>query len=352
MGIHLSKRQKRIFNHVLFWVIIIFYFSILPVLINQRFMPYLLGNLVFIPFDMTATYFIIYFTIPRYLFTKKYVGLVFFIIVAYLFVYLTSYILNNYILPALNLPHYPGFNLGRIYNSTIAFTIIASTASFFKIFNHYKTVYFDKISLENKSLESELKIVKSQINPHFLFNTLNNAEELIFEDRDRASTYLFNLSKILQYMIYETNDEWIPLKREIEYLQDYLKLSAINYDEGFVSLDISGSPAGKIIPPMIFTPIIENCTKHSRKNTPIPGIVVKMRIVDESITLYTENYIKKGKDEEKLMHGLGLSNLRKRLQIVYKDKYYLHTKTMGEKYIVDLTIPVVGKEKMQSLKKS
>ena len=127
----------------------------------------------------------------------------------------------------------------------------------------YKEIHLREV-LMRKNVQTELSLLKAQLNPHFLFNTLNNIDVLIEQNAQRASTYLKKLSDILRFMLYDTREEKIPLVQELEYIRKFIDLQNIRTaNEEFVSYEVRGEPEGLYIAPMVFIPFIENAFKHT-----------------------------------------------------------------------------------------
>ena len=142
--------------------------------------------------------------------------------------------------------------------------MIVGMASALKLFSYSYNIQLIQSELERRSIRSELGVLRSQINPHFLFNVLNNIDSLIYEDKDKASNAIFLLSKIMRYMLKESNEEKALLNNELEYIGDFIELSKLSFeDPKFLEFNISGDVNGKQIPPLLFIPIIENTDRKS-----------------------------------------------------------------------------------------
>jgi len=194
--------------------------------------------------------------------------------------------------------------------------------------------------LEKKSLQSELALLKNQINPHFLFNTLNNIDSLIKSNPDRASATLVELSDMMRYMIYDTNVERVPLKQELVYIENYLDLQKMQFSNpNLVSYEVRGNTEKIAIPPMLFIPFIENAFKHctnKEKDNAISFIfdINKGRIVFEANNIADKNFmISKDKSS-----GVGLDIVKRRLEILYPERHTLQIKEDNNLFCVLLEI--------------
>ena len=153
-------------------------------------------------------------------------------------------------------------------NLTLSLSLIAAIHGVMALVIHGFVRWYDEIKLKKelsqKNYEIELALIKSQLNPHFLFNTINNIDVLISKDPGKASDYLNKLSDLLRYLLYEAKTEKIPLREELKYLEKYLELQRIRTSNpNYVDLEITGRADNLKIDPMIFLPFIENAFKHT-----------------------------------------------------------------------------------------
>ncbi|MBE0648948.1 MAG: histidine kinase [Bacteroidales bacterium] len=220
---------------------------------------------------------------------------------------------------------------------SISFTMMALLIKFMiDWFNTQK----QKSELLARSKTSELALLRTQINPHFLFNTLNNLYSLVYKKSDEAPSMLMKLSDIMRYMLYDSNSDKVLLEKEIEYLESFIELNALRMKEGrFVAFDIEGDIHSRMIPPMLLVPFVENAFKHGRKNYKLPGIAIQLVVTGTRLDFDIRNYIPTGaplnKDQQ---GGIGLDNVKKRLDMIYPGTYSLEIKDNGEEYHVHLTI--------------
>lgn len=196
-----------------------------------------------------------------------------------------------------------------------------------------------KESLQQKNFETELALVKMQLNPHFLFNTINNIDVLIEKDAAKASTYLNKLSDIMRFMLYETKTEDIPLEKELTYISKYIELQKIrNSNTEFVELNINGNPASLRIAPMLFVPFIENAFKHAANKRKQQAIVIHIEIKRNDIHFFCKNNYAKNPLNRDEPGGLGNDLIAKRLQLLYSNNHELDISQTEEDYTVSLII--------------
>ena len=196
-----------------------------------------------------------------------------------------------------------------------------------------------KEELQQKNFETELALVKSQLNPHFLFNSINNIDVLIKKDADKASLYLNKLSDIMRFMLYETKTEKIPLLQELSYISKYIDLQKIRTANiNFVNYTENEQTGGWQIAPMLFIPFIENAFKHAINKKINDGIVIKISSTKNSINFYCENQYSENPLTNHEPGGLGNALLKKRLNLLYPGKHELTIETENNVYKVQVTI--------------
>lgn len=223
--------------------------------------------------------------------------------------------------------------LTLIYISTIQFTILGTL---------FRTTEFwiNRELTEKQNLKSELSVLKHQINPHFLFNTLNNIDSLIIKNQAKASEILLKLSHLLRYLIYDTNKERVLLTQEIDHIKEYIDLQLIQHsNQELISFSIKGEISSIQIAPLLLLPFVENAFKHcNQKNFP-NAIKIDISLTDKILTFSCKNLHKKkliiSKDKSS---GTGLINVYRRLELIYLDKHTLEILDLDEVYEVNLSI--------------
>jgi hypothetical protein len=193
--------------------------------------------------------------------------------------------------------------------------------------------------LEKDKLTTQLELLKSQINPHFLFNTLNNIDILIKEDPGRASQYLNKLSDILRFSLYETKQESVPMEREVENIRKYIELQKIRtQNTSFAKLSVEGDISRLFIPPMTFLPFIENAFKHSTNKKIENAISIRILADKQSVSFNCKNHCADVFQPDDNSSGLGMNLIRSRFDLLFKDRYSLDNGKTGEWYEVNLKI--------------
>jgi len=196
-----------------------------------------------------------------------------------------------------------------------------------------------KEELKWKNHQTEMALVKAHLDPHFLFNTLNNIDVLILEDATKASNYLNKLSDILRFMLYETQTDTILLEKEIEYIEKYIELQKIRTSNiNYINFQITGTPGNKTIAPMVFIQFIENAFKHSTNKKIDHAINVQLFIEKETIRFVCKNKFDPKRKLKQGSNGLGNDLIQKRLNLIYPDKHTLELSNHCNLYTVNLII--------------
>ena len=206
---------------------------------------------------------------------------------------------------------------------------------FFTWYNDIKV----KVDLAKKNYEMELALVKSQINPHFLFNTINNIDVLITKDATRASEYLNKLSDIMRFMLYETKPAKIPLNKELTYIEKFIELQKIRTtNQHYINYTVKGDATNLMIPPMLFIPFIENAFKHAENKKAENAININLDIEKDKIVFKCENTYNQNSQMKQEHSGLGSELIKKRLTLLYPGKHTLTITNNNELYKVALSL--------------
>lgn len=198
-----------------------------------------------------------------------------------------------------------------------------------------------KKSMENERLTAELNFLKAQINPHFLFNTLNNLYYLAYTKSDKTTIVIEKLSQMMRYMIYDSSHDKVPLSKEIEYMKNYISLEQMRLNnEVPIRFEIEGNPEEKWIAPLIFITFLENAFKHGVNNhNHNAWINVSIKLMNGKCEYVVENSkAHPAADTREIKSGIGLQNVQRRLELSYPGKYILETNDQPDRYIVKLDI--------------
>lgn len=192
-------------------------------------------------------------------------------------------------------------------------------------------------NLESEKKDMELQFLKSQLNPHFLFNSLNNIYSLAYQKSDKTADAILKLSEIMRYMIYESNDSWVSLDKEVEYVQSYVELQKLRFKDGAaVEISINGEIDGQKIVPLILISFVENAFKHGVANDAEDPI--KINIIANQKILHFSVTNKKNTTNKDALGGIGLNNVERRLQLLYPDRYKLNIVNTPTHYTTELML--------------
>lgn len=347
-----SDRLHKIsfWHHIIFWSI---YFILNTFRWGSYFDDYyysLKTNMLGFPIHIALCYFNIYFLMPKFLFRKKYI---IYIILTLLAVFLmvlakfnlTYYLISNNVWPEgpqtinkLSLNYTVDMMIGELYVITFV-TAIKVTLDFLK---EQKRV----ADLEKEQLQTELLFLKSQISPHFFFNTLNNIHSLALEKSSKAPRIIMRLSELMRYLLYETKSERQTLANEILCIQNYLDLEKIRHDDLLqVNMTITGDISDKEIAPILLLTFVENAFKHGvNKNIGTVNIDIDFTIIENFLYFTITNPLPAITETKSILdksNGIGLENVKKRLVLGYKPSDYdLKISSNDNKFVVVLKIKV------------
>ncbi|OFX27538.1 MAG: hypothetical protein A2033_07730 [Bacteroidetes bacterium GWA2_31_9] len=332
----------RIITHIIFWLA---YWTIYAFLMSltgkDSFFFFFYETTMFIPIDISATYFTIYFLMPKFLYARRYVAFSLYFTLSTIFTIFLVQSIHYYIyLPWLHPEHAFKYNFFQFnyYYFMISTNSVVLLAAGIKLTKYWYKDQNLKRQLENQNLISELALLRSQINPHFLFNTLNNIDSLIHLNQDMASTAIMKLSDILRYMLYEANADKVSLEKEIQYINSLIDLHSLRFsNKNFIQMVVKGNYKNVMISPMLFVPFVENAIKHGDKNCTAPGIKIEIIVNELNIHFKIENKIGNNLNKDKT-GGIGLNNVRRRLELLFVNKYNLEIKHQNNNYIVNLIL--------------
>ncbi|MBU2913610.1 MULTISPECIES: sensor histidine kinase [Reichenbachiella] len=350
MPAYLGFLKKPFIQHSLFWGA---YFCINWLRWGSYFDDYTYSfesNLVEFPLHLAIVYFNIYFLMPR-LIPKRVFWYIILLALSILGIVIIRIILNYFLVTTdiykeSNLEHTDLFDFNYVLAAYIGQVYVVAIAMAVKMTIDW-IAYKNKASeLVKTNLETELAFLKSQIQPHFFFNTLNNLYSLTLDKSDKAPYTVLKLSELMSYVIYDAKQKRVPLINEVQHIQNYLDLEMLRYGDRLeIDLAISGDIEGKVIPPVLLLPFIENSFKHGTKvDSELIPIDISLDVTDNILTFSTENL----KPDEILLdnglethkHGVGMTNTKRRLNLVYGDTHSLEVMETADKYKVILTIPI------------
>jgi LytS/YehU family sensor histidine kinase len=331
-----GKTFKNIGLHILFWILVVLYFA-WSFGLGAEPMKSIFTALFFLPGHLIMVYCLLYFLVPKFLLNRKYwqlfLGFVSTLVICGIYTAVVQLSLTGD-----SRLQGASFSVGR---NILLFIHIAAIATSIKLLKFWHLQRKQFLEAEQQRTVAELKLLKAQFHPHFLFNTLNTLYSHTLEFSPKSPEIVLKLSALLRFMIYESNSQRISLAQEIDLLQNYISLEKLRHGE---RLDLSISLSGDIhkyqIAPLLLLPFLENAFKHGTSkqidqcwmsfNLTLDGCFMKFKLIN-SIDPANEGALSKS-------CGLGLQNVKKRLEILYWGKYKLEIQKLEEVYVISLEL--------------
>ena len=336
--------NNRWFQHISYWVAFVLFFAFAWGTHDDNYFKTLSVELINLPIKIALVYTVIYFLFPRFLFKGK----IWSFIVLFLLVILMAAILqrinDNLIIVDTFFPEWskePTLNIVHLVRGAVNISSVLAIPMTVKVMEHLSNVQQREQTLAKDKPEAELIFLKNQVQPHFLFNTLNSLYALILKKSDQSLEVLLKLSELLRYMLYETNVSQVLLNKEIDSLKSYIELEKIRYGTRVdISINIWGDTNGHTIAPMLIIPFLENSFKHSTRGfNGMAWITIELGCKDDGhMILKVENSIPEIKTESPTASGIGLNNVQRRLKLLYKDNYELKINPNEDSYLVVLKL--------------
>jgi len=308
-------------------------YSILWVLSNAgkhpgNFFPLLFNNVWRVSYIIVLNFIFFEYTIPFVLRKRKYIiyNILIGIAILWMFIMLWSFGLYAWRAIGIGLHIYTrliGYDsITHALEAQMAYS--AGSVFFFGIIRHiynYQKLKQATQQLRIEKQEAELNYLKSQTNPHFLFNTLNNIYSLARDKSDLAPESILRLSKILRFMLYETSGAYIAVEQELKIISDYIALEKLRYDDSLrINFNHDIEDMKQALPPLLLIPLVENAFKHGVSETRNqPFVDIHLSVKQRQLTFSIKNSSEKFSEEKSVKENIGLSNLRRQLELLYKD---------------------------------
>lgn len=247
-----------------------------------------------------------------------------------------SYIIRNILLSTFSLFERP-IEVRDVIRSAMWFFLVLFAGIGIKVTELWRQAEKRAREIENEQLRTELSFLHMQINPHFLFNSLNTIYGLSLKKSDNAPKAVLKLSQLLRYMIEETGHDMVPLEQEVTYLNNYIELQKMRSGSTLsVDFNTEGDVMIASIAPMLLLPFVENAFKYGLSHSVDSPIQINLNVSSSEILFTVVN--KKFENTERHSSGIGISNVERRLQLLYPKKHELQIQDTGEKYFVKLKI--------------
>lgn len=323
----LSNRYLRLkkTGHFIFWFLsLVFALIAFYVASNHQlgFTIELLFSAVIINLGFVfAVYVNLYLLIPKLLKKKKYIFYIFWLLitlsVASMIILLLFYFIQG--------QPFSKQLFSTHFFTSLVYVAVTSLIKFLTDWIELQDIALRYNKVEKEKLEAELKTLKAQINPHFLFNSLNNIYSLSLNNSDKAPQLILKLSDLMRHVLYDSREDYIPLKKEIGFIQNFIDLQRIRLaDNVEILFQQIGKPSNQFVIPLVFEPFIDNAIKHgSRSNVEKPFIHISLKIEEKQLHFEIINScdcIELEKKDD--AHGIGLKNIKQRLAYLYKNEEY------------------------------
>jgi sensor histidine kinase YesM len=363
-----NKARYRIARHAAFWIFWWIFQGFLYVFLPgppgtsiwDKLPSTILDSLLFLPDHIFLAYSLMYFVIPVYLLKNKYFAtslwiLILFFATAAMAAFIALYVIDpvkKWIMSAnytYMMYHGAGFHMALLAGLRGGITI-GGLAAAIKLMKHYYVKQQRNLQLQKENIESQLQLLKAQVHPHFLFNTLNNIYSYTQNTSVIASQLVMGLSDMLRYMLYEGSLPLVPLFREIRMIEEYISLEKIRYGNK-LELHI-GMPADThdlYIAPLLLLPFVENCFKHGTSNIlENPWLNLQITIKDNIMAMKLLNGKPSQAGSGNHKPGIGISNVRKRLELIYPDKHGLSVTDDHDVFVVNLKVELEKKQPLSA----
>ncbi len=353
MSIELKKEsvifqflQNRPLVHIAFWVSYICFYGASWGSYNDTYARAFICETSELLIKLPLVYFVIFRLIDKFLFERKYTEFFTYTFITIVAASMAIRLFYYYVLYPPFFPDRVGTDFFVAFRILKTFTNIYTLAIMVIAIKLLKKWYYDQQeakSLEKEKLEAELKFLKSQVHPHFLFNTLNNLYSLTLKKSDNAPEVVLKLSELMSYMLYDTSARQVALSKEINYINHYIDLEKIRYGDRLdISFNTAGNMAGKMIAPMLLLPFIENSFKHGVSGElETVWVSLDLHVEGDKLVFKVEN--SKSPEEEHVKissyrSGIGLKNVRRRLDLIYGKNYDLKIFDEKDTFLVVLKL--------------
>ncbi len=328
--------SKRVVYHGLFWLVVLIFLTVVEGS-NKGFMFTLTNELINVFFYGLIVYFNLFYLIPNYLTNNRFLTYCGLLILAALIITPLKSIVFYFKMPEVRA------ELVEYQYLQFLFTfLVAGASTIVKIVTDWVRHTRERQELQTQTMQSELRFLKSQINPHFLFNTLNNLYALTLKKSDKAPEIVIKLSEMMRYMLYECNEKRVLLSKEVNYIRNYLDLEGLRQGKNVtIDFEVQGQVGNQKIAPLMFIPFLENSFKHGLSNQISQGFVNIILTIKEKEVLF---FIENSKSEtipiqdHRRSGGIGLVNIHRRLNLLYPEKYDLKINDNPNTYAVTLRL--------------
>jgi len=359
-----DEYKYRLRRHLLFWLCWWIFFGILysytakvSLLPNFERLPFaMVDALVFLIPHMFLSYSLMYYVIPKFVFSGRYFKAGILVLFFFLVTASISALIGTYLLPVIRVAIF-GRDYDYIFNPTYLLSLLAGLrgaitigglAAAIKLMKHWYAKEQRNLQLQKENTEAGLRLLKAQIHPHFLFNTLNNIYSFTQNTSAEASGMITRLSSLLRYTLYEGNQPLVPLQKELQMVQDYIGIEKIRYGNQMeLHIDLPERTTNYYIAPLLLLPLVENCFKHGTSQMlEQPWVHLQATIVNDQLHIKLLNGKVNEETTDAPVPGIGIRNVKERLSLLNPGKHELHITSEEEVFIVNLKVELVVKNEV------
>jgi two-component system, LytTR family, sensor kinase len=338
------KRKHIILIHVIFWAVILVSTGLETIpSFGKVPLNIIAGDYFIYAISYLSLFYLYYFFISKKHLAKKktalliILGLLFTIIISAPVTCIYIYFLSENILELSGKKFLLAFGSDyfRFLETNFMFAVCGSLLKIALLW--YENIMKQK-ETEKQFISGELALLRSQINPRFLLNTLTYIKSLIEIKSDKAIYSIENLSEIMSYMLYETSADKVLLDDEINYINNYLNLQKVRFCPNYIDFAVNGDTSGILVPPLLFMPFLENAFKYGEGFSETPGIIISLGIRDNNLFFEVMNYIKENANKVKSEDGFSVKSIKRFLDLQFGNNYSLGIKNEDNKYLVTLNV--------------
>lgn len=339
------KKVYTIILHFIFWAYKLgwgtlmqtFYKPGLSIDLKEYFSPYNISTYIY----QFSTFYMNYFLImPLFFAKRKYNQLALSWVLLFAYFIALRYFMEEYL-------YFRWFGTHNYFEGTTVFFYIVDNLYFagsiiipsivIYIIVHWMKVEKQQLYLKEVAATTEVNFLKSQVNPHFMYNTLNNIYSLVYHKSEKALPAILRLSELMRYMTRDSAVDKIALNKEVKYIESFLELESLRVaGEAQVRFTTSGVADSDMIAPLLLIPFVENGFKHGVVTQVEAPFIIELSIHNKELKLFTSNKINHAQKDH--ASGIGLQNVKRRLDLIYPGQYHLETGKQGDHYICNLTI--------------
>lgn len=338
--------NNRIFQHSVFWISQVVCYAVVYGSYADNYGQTFYTELIYLPVKIAFSYFVMYYLLP-FLLAGNYLNFFSLFIAGSLLAGVAQrYVGFNFEYPlyypeALKDPFFWFPKISKVILAIYPYTVFAVAIKLLKYW--YANKQAQQILLQEK-LQAELKFLKTQIHPHFLFNTLNNLYALTLKKSDLAPAMVLKLSELINYMLYECREDDVLLEKEIKFIHNYIDIERLRYgDKLDIDIKVKGDPNGRTIAPLLLLPFTENCFKHGASlELDQSWVKLDIEVLPDRTLFKVENNKVSGNGNSR-SQGIGINNARRRLDLLYPNNHELKIMNGDETFLVILSINKMNK---------